>query len=97
MIKTPNMRFYDTGFINRYKDYTQVQIFTAGKSILNLKMYKNQICSDTFSCLDYKSFNKQYLNSSYENGFIKKLFEKDDKDIIFRDRQNSILIKVRKN
>lgn len=97
MIKTPNMRFYDTGFINRYKDYTQVQIFAAGKSILNLKMYKNQICSDTFSCLDYKSFNKQYLNSSYENGFIKKLFEKDDKDIIFRDRQNSILIKVRKN
>ncbi|AXH16186.1 hypothetical protein CP985_00305 [Malaciobacter mytili LMG 24559] len=91
------MKFYDTGFITKYQDFTQVQIFTAGKSILNLKLYKQQVCSDTFSCLDYKSFNKQYLSSSYNEKFIKELFEKEDNEINFKDRKNAILIKVKRN
>lgn len=91
------MKFYDTGFITKYQDFTQVQIFTAGKSILNLKLFENQVCSDTFSCLDYKSFNKQYLNSSYKEKFIKELFEKEDREITFKDRVNGVLIKVKRN
>ncbi len=90
------MRFYDTGFITKYSDFTQVQIFTAGKSVLNLKFYEKQVCSDTFRCLDYKSFNKQYLNSSYDEKFIKEFFEKEDNTIDFKDIENRILIKIRK-
>lgn len=74
-----------------------MQIFTAGTSVLNLKIYEDKICSDTFSCLDNKSFNKKYLHTSYKEKFLKNLFEKKDKNIIFRDKKNSILIKVKKD
>lgn len=97
LLKTPALKYYDKGFITKYDNYTQVQIFSAGISILNLKLYEDKVCSDTFSCLDNKSFNKQYLHKSYEGPFLKKLFEKEDKNIVFRDRENRILIKVKRD
>lgn len=97
LMKTPAMKFYDKGFITKYDTYTQVQIYSAGQTVLDLKMYDNQICQSTFECLDSKTFNKEYLHSSYENNFLKKLFEKEDKNIEFRDRKNRILIKIKKD
>jgi len=97
LIKTPTMKFYDKGFISKYKNYTDVQIFSAGTSILNLKIYDNQICRDTFKCQSLKSFNTQYLNFKYRDDFLKKLFNDDRKKVIFRDRKNKILIKIIKD
>ena len=91
------MKFYDKGFIAKYGNHTSVQILSAGTTVLNLKIYENQICSDTFSCQSLKSFNKDYLNESYEDNFIKELFEKEEKEIIHRDKKNKILIKIKKD
>ncbi len=91
------MKFYDKGFILKYKNYTQVQIFSTGIIVLNLKIYKNKICKDTFKCQDLKSFNKQYLHKSYSSNFIKKLFEQDKNYIVHRDKKNKILIKINKD
>jgi len=97
LIKTPTMKFYDKGFITKFKDYTKVQVFSAGTSVLSLKIYDNQICKDTFSCQSLKSFNKEFLDKSYDDGFIKELFDKEDKEIIHRDKKNKILIKIKKD
>lgn len=97
LMKTPVMKFYDKGFITKYDDYTQVQIYSAGQTVLDLRIYENQICQSTFECLDSNSFNKEYLHSSYEKNFLKQLFEKEDKNIEFRDRNNRILIKIKKD
>lgn len=88
------MKFYDRGFIYKYKDYTQVQIFSAGTAILDMKIYDDKVCKSTFKCQDLKTFNAQNLNSSYEDDFIKKLFERNEKEIIHRDTKNGILIKI---
>jgi hypothetical protein len=45
LIKTPKMKFYDKGFITKYRDYTNVQILQAGTSVLTLKM-----CLTTSNC-----------------------------------------------
>ncbi len=94
LIKTPSLKFYDKGFITKFKNYTQVQIFQAGKTVLNLEIYKNRVCESTFKCKDLKTFNKEFLSSSYKKNFLKDLFDSEDKTVIFRDRVNGILIKI---
>jgi hypothetical protein len=94
LIKTPKMKFYDKGFISKYENYTQVQIFSAGIVVLNLKIYDNQICRDTFLCQSLKSFNRQNLDKSYDDMFLKNLFDKKEKEVIYRDKSKGILIKI---
>ncbi len=88
------MKFHDKGFIFKYKDYTQVQIFNAGVAILDMKIYEDKVCKSTFKCQDIEVFNKENLSSTYPKNFLKNLFDKEDKEIIHRDSENGILIKI---
>lgn len=97
LIKTPKLKFYDKGFISIYNNYTQVEVLSAGVTVLKLKMYDDKICKDTFACQDFKTFNKEFLSVDYKNTFIKELFEKKEKNTVFRDTQNNILIKIQKD
>ncbi|XOB62073.1 hypothetical protein ACMC56_15965 [Campylobacterota bacterium DY0563] len=97
LIKTPKLKFYDKGFISIYNNYTQVEILTAGTTILKLKMYEDKICKDFYSCQSFKSFNKEFLNENYKETFIKDLFERNEKNTIFRDKENNILIKIQRD
>lgn len=92
LIKTPTMKFYDKGFVTHYKDHTLVQIYNAGQSVLELKIYKDKICKDTFACQSLSSFNKDFLHESYEDDFLPELFK--EKYINFKDRQHKITIRV---
>ncbi len=95
IFKTPHMKFYDKGFIAKYDDYIHMQIFSVGVVILDLKVYANKICKDTLRCLDNDEFNKQYISSEYEKDFLYQLLSKDK--INFRDKENKILIKIKKD
>ena len=95
LIKTPKIKFYDTGFITKYKDYTHLQIFNFGNVVLDLKVYENEICRKTFECLNNKEFNKKYLSKEYENNFLQKLLLK--KNVNFIDKKNNIYIKIIKD
>jgi hypothetical protein len=97
LIKTPTMKFYDKGFISKYSDHINVQIFSAGSAILNLDIFDDRVCKDTFSCETNSSFNKKYLDKSYKNTFLKELFSENKKQIIHRDKKNNILIKILKD
>lgn len=91
------MKFYDKGFITKFEDYTKVQVLSTGVTILELDIYENQICKDTFKCQSAKSFNEEFLHKSYKNNFLKALFEKEEKETTFRDMQNNILIKIKRD
>ncbi len=97
LIKTPTMKFYDKGFISKFNNFTQVQIYSAGKTLLDLKIYEDKICQSTFECESLESFNRKYLHKSYKAGFLKEIFENPNKEIIHRDRNNKILIKIKKD
>ena len=83
------MKFNDKGFIFKFKDYTQVQIFSAGVAVLDMKIYEDKVCKSTFKCQD-----KENLSSTYPNNFLKSLFDKKNKEIIHKDSKNNILIKI---
>ena len=91
------MKFYDKGFIYKYKDFTQVQIFSAGTAILDMKIYEDKVCRSTFKCQDLNTFNKENLSSTYEDSFLKDLFERNEKSVIHKDMENGILIKILKD
>ena len=95
VFKTPLMKFYDKGFVTQYDDYIQLQIYNAGAIVLDLKMYKDEVCRGMLQCMSNKEFNKIYLNKNYDENFMFTLFKKDK--INFRDKENNILIKVRKD
>lgn len=97
LIKTPSAKFYDKGFIYEYDDYTQVQVFSAGTVILDMKIYEDQVCRSTFECQDLDVFNADFLHKSYEKSFLRDLFTKKEKNIVHRDKQNSILIKIKRD
>jgi len=91
------MKFYDKGFIYKYKDFTQVQIFNAGTAILDMKIYEDKICRATFKCQDLKTFNKENLSSSYADNFLKELFERNERNTTHKDIENDILIKIKRD
>jgi hypothetical protein len=91
------LKFYDKGFISKFDDYTKVEIFSAGTLVLSLQIYEDRICQDTFECQDLESFNREFLGKDYDKQFLKELFDKEDKEIIHRDKKNKILIKIIKD
>ncbi|QKF72350.1 hypothetical protein AFAEC_0128 [Aliarcobacter faecis] len=88
------MKFHDKGFIFKYKDYTQVQIFNAGVAILDMKIYEDKVCKSTFKCQDIEVFNSENLSPTYPKNFLKNLFDKGEKEVIHKDNQNGVLIKI---
>lgn len=97
LIKTPTMKFYDKGFITTFDDYTQVQIYSAGQTVLDLQLYDDRVCRSTFECQSAKQFNKEFLHSSYEDSFLKTLFNSSEKNVVHRDKNNRILIKIKRD
>lgn len=93
LIKTPQMKFYDKGFISQYEDYIHLQIFQVGNVVLDLKIYKDTICQSTLECISAREFNDKYLHNSYKDDFLYNLFSQ--KKIYYKDTINNILIKVK--
>ena len=82
------MKFNDKGFIFKFKDYTQVQIFSAGVAVLDMKIYEDKVCRSTFKCQDLATFNKENLSSTYPDNFLKAL-----RPPIIEDRDHTIFYK----
>jgi hypothetical protein len=93
IFKTPQLKFYDKGFITLYEDKIHLQIFQVGNIVLDLKVYKDKVCQSTLKCISAKEFNKKYLHNSYKDDFLYNLFLQ--KKIYFKDKINNILIKVK--
>lgn len=93
LLKTPLLKFYDKGFLTKYDDFIDLKIFTAGQLVLELKIYKDKICKDSFRCVSSQEFNSNYFDSSYKDTFLYELFSKNK--IYFKDKKNKILIKVK--
>ena len=93
LLKTPNMKFYDKGFITNYGRYIHLQIFNVGQVVLDLEIYKDEICQGTLQCISSKKFNSKYLDTSYSDDFLYTLFSK--KKVSYKDKEYKILIKVK--
>jgi len=69
--KFANIKFSDVGFLNTGKNYTNIQVFSAGTPLIDLKI-QNQVCVDYF-CMGKSNFNEEYLSPSYPNKIMENI------------------------
>jgi len=74
-IKNKQIALSDTGFINQGKDYTNVQIFSAGSVLFNLEIMGNNICLDG-RCMDKLAFNQQFFQEEHYSGLMQEIIAK---------------------
>ena len=63
LIKTSNFKFNDVGFIHKYPNSTNLQIYNSGQNILDLKIKEN-ICING-ACEPPLKFNKMFFGQEY--------------------------------
>ncbi len=93
IFKTPAMKFYDKGFITRYDDHINLEIYNIGQLVLYLDIYRDKVCQSALKCMKAKEFNLTYLHNSYKDDFLYNLFSQEN--IYHKDKKNNILIKVK--
>lgn len=71
LIISPVVRINDSGFIHEKGLNLLVQIYSAGTSVLELKI-GSQICING-TCEDEQSFNQKFFGKSYYNGILKDI------------------------
>ncbi|ASM38759.1 MAG: hypothetical protein SPI03_04565 [Campylobacter sputorum] len=81
-INSPNLKISDAGFVHHYNNYTTLQIYNSGVSILKLDI-KDKICINS-ACSNKIDFNKKYLLEAHYDNFLndiinqKPIYEKEN-------------------
>jgi hypothetical protein len=87
ILKTPQIKFADTGYIRHNGDALQLDLYSGGHPIKRIEM-NHLICVDE-GCMTKSSFNTMYLHPSYPDDLLlhvsqgKKIFE--GKNMIVND------------
>lgn len=71
---TPDFRISDAGFIHHYANESQIQIYSSGAVILNLKLAQN-ICINSV-CYNRQIFNTKYLKSTHYDEIMDDIISK---------------------
>ena len=76
-MKTKKFAFSDTGFLVKYENSMHLNVLAMGKSVLDLKIKKNEddICVGSL-CNTKHGFNQSFLVGSYPDGFIENVLQK---------------------
>ena len=72
-IKNKQIALSDTGFINQGKNYTNVQIFSAGAVLFNLEV-QDDVCLDG-RCTNKMEFNKRFFEYPHYEAMISDILE----------------------
>lgn len=75
-MKTKKFAFSDTGFLNRYDNLINLQVFTMGELTLDLVVYlnKDEICTGTL-CNSKHGFNQTFLSGEYPDTLIENVLQ----------------------
>ncbi len=77
ILKTKKFAFSDTGFLNKYDNLIDLEVFTMGKPVLDLRVSldEDDVCVDQL-CNTKEGFNKTFLSASYPDDLIEKVLLK---------------------
>jgi len=75
-MKTKKFAFSDTGFLNRYDNLINLQVFSMGKVVLDLTVYLNddEICVGSL-CNTKHGFNQTFLTGAYPDDLVEKVLQ----------------------
>ena len=71
IIKSPQLKFADLGYIRNSDDSVELELFIAGKSVKKLAI-NYLVCVDE-GCMSRSSFNSQYLNATYPDSLLQNI------------------------
>lgn len=74
VIKTPEIKFADMGFVSTFDDKLNIQIYSSGEAVLSIDIHKDKICTSTFKCMDKQSFNKKIFHQNYPADTLENIF-----------------------
>ena len=66
---SPSLKISDAGFIHRFKEKTELQIYNSGVSILKMDISHDKICLNS-ACDDEISFNRKFFKNEHYIGFF---------------------------
>ncbi len=76
-MKTKKFAFSDTGFLNKYDNLLNLEVFTMGKLALDLRisLEEDDICVDQL-CNTKEGFNQTFLSPFYPDDLIEKVIQR---------------------
>ncbi len=76
-LRTKKFAFSDTGFLNKYDNLLNLEVFTMGKLALDLRVSldEDDICVDQL-CNTKEGFNQTFLSASYPDDLIQKVLQR---------------------
>jgi len=74
VLKTPNMRYADMGFIYKSSSLVKVEIYSMGQPIMSLDINGMNVCMSTFKCMEKKDFNAKMLSANYPDTLLENIF-----------------------
>lgn len=72
MVISPIVRFSDAGFMHKYLNETNIQIYNSGVNILNLIIKKDKICMNG-ACEDELVFNEKFFKMQHYRGILNQI------------------------
>ncbi len=72
ILKTPKIKFADTGYVRATDDSVEVELFTAGQVVGKITI-NHLVCVKDEGCLRKSSFNEAYLNKNYPDKIMQHI------------------------
>jgi len=73
ILKTPNMKYADMGFIKDNVSNLQVEMYTAGQPLVSIEVNGVNVCMSTFKCMEKKDFNEKIFSKYYPNELLENV------------------------
>jgi len=104
VIKTPNIKVADQGFIKEGFGYKKIIIYKAGNAPVEITVENFRVCMNG-KCVNKELFIKKYFGENYPTDFFDKILNKEcisgfyckkyKNKIIFKDKKNGIVILIK--
>ena len=73
-VVSPLTRTSDAGFMRKFKNQTEVQIYASGISVLSLVLKGDKICMNG-ACDDELVFNKKFFGTEHYRGLLSEILD----------------------
>ncbi|MGW8168670.1 MAG: hypothetical protein ACWGHH_01515 [Sulfurovaceae bacterium] len=74
LLKIPEVRYADMGFISEYPGSLKVQIYSNAQPVVSLDIYKDRICMSLFECMNKSDFYRKVFHTSYPEDTLEQIF-----------------------
>ena len=71
IIKSPQLKFADLGYVRNSDKAIELELFIAGKSVKKIAI-NHLICVDE-GCMSKSTFNEEYLNAAYPSDLLQNI------------------------